>query len=529
MKKLAPLALLLLAFAALYAAFPARTYECDAVIYSSDALKGDREALWYPGHLGFAPLVGAASIAARAAVPPRDPIPLLQLLSAIVSLAALALFQRTLVRLGAGEARAAVCAGLLGASYGWWHFALQGESHVLSSASLVLYLWCFVRVAESPDRGRIVAAALALGLATLMHQKNVVLSLTALAGGVAAVRGEPRRVLALAVPFALVYAAVAVLPYFAVGIGLLAHHDYASFHHWFVGISEWSGWGKWERASLAKAAIGVARTWIGSHFLLGFGPVLAYAHRLFPGASLDDEMAAAASLPAFARVPLAALAMAAFVATGAWLVTGARHVAAAVRRADAIPVFLAAWLLAVSAFATWWAPERTEFWMDLFAPAIALLAVAGRSADGARRWRLAAALLAGVALVNVAGSIRPQALPGPDRETRVAMAVSAALPRGSTVLADVPFRGRGSMYASAFEKVDLLAAGERAPQVVDSVLAARGGRGVYLLATPQRDDPARRGAWQAITDALARSHALGAPVPARDGQELRPVSPRTGR
>ncbi len=549
MKSRWPIAVVLAATWLLYLVYPTRTHECDAVYYASAALGGDRAMMYYPAHLGFGPLEALVATAARHGNPPWSPILLLQYLSMAAALIGLLAFHRTLEDLDVPPARAALGAATLGASYAFWHFALQAESHMPSTALLLLCLWRAIPMVRAPSAGRAAAVGLLLGAATLTHQRNLVLAPAVPLALAFTAHPAAARVRAAAA-FAGAFAALAVVAFLMVAWGPLHLRDPAAILLWLRGLSVRGGWGQWTSNVLPATGVGLVRSLAGSHFLLAYDAILALAHHLFPRASLEDEIAVARAVPAPLVAMLAALEAGVLAAAAVAVLRGATRVRALLAADRPVVVLMLGWLAITFGFVVWWAPVRAEFWIDVFPPALVLLALPLARAHGSpaapERARPALAFVVALALVNLLGSIRPQSLSTTDHETEVAIEIEAAVPTGAALLADLPFQGRASRYVFGFSTLDLLegvspdtlraafeaaggvtAAFERAvaPTLrrVDSTLADAAARGVpaYLLATPVSESPARRAAYGWMVAALGPRRAGARPVPVRGGVELR--------
>lgn len=526
--------LLLLAIVALlYLCFPSRTPECDAVIYASAALRGVREMMFYPGHLGFGPLEAVAAAAGRDAHPPLNPVFLLQYLSMAAALGGAFAFHRTLVDLRVARGRAMAFTGLLVSGYAWWHYALQAESHMISTALLMVFLWRSCRSLAAPSVRSWAGSGLWLGLATLMHQKNLLLAGAAL-GALALTPTAPGRRLRSAAAFLGVLGLVAVVPYLVVGGAVLGLRTPGELMDWIRGLSLSSAWGHWTHSTPPRAVVGLVRSLVGSHFVLGFEPARVLAARLFPHSSLEDEFAIAAAVQPALRGVLLVLEATVLALAGLALLRWIRRPGVAGASGAPLTAFLLAWTVIAGGFAVWWAPERAEFWMDVFPPVLILLALSRSSAGApARGSRLAGACALALAVVNLAGSIRPQAQAALEPETAVALALDATVTPGATVLADIPFEGRASRYAEVFTRVDLMAADSPAAssadgarlQFVDSLLAAAAEtrRSVYLVVTPLADGGTARAAYRDLVASLGRRYPIGEVVPVRAGIDLRRV------
>ncbi|HVP15017.1 MAG TPA: glycosyltransferase family 39 protein [Terriglobales bacterium] len=526
-----PIFALLTIAAIAYLLYPSRIPECDAVIYASAALRGVREMTFYPGHLGYGPLENLSASLGRWTRPPLNPLFILQYLSMAAALVAAWAFHRALEALGVGRARAVLFTAILAASYAWWHFALQAESHMLSTALLMIFLWQTCRTLAKLNARSWAWAGLWLGLATLIHQKNILFAAAALPALAVPAR-DFRRVLREEAAFFGTLAIVVIVPYLVVGVGVLGLRTSAELMLWIRGLSTWSAWGHWSRATVPGVVVGLARSFVGSHFLLRVGPIHAAALRLFPRASFEDEFAIAASIPAGVGVALMILEVPLLALAGLALVRRIVRPGIPGPRGLPLSLFLWAWIAAVVIFAAWWAPVRAEFWIDLFPPVLVLLALLRAGArDASAGSRLIAYVAVALALVNFIGSIRPQSMAALEPESSVALALDAAVKPGDIVISDSPFTGRASRYARTFEPVDLMGAecalGDAAEparvRLVDSILvgAERAHRSAYLAVTPLGTADSARAAYRRATASLAEHFETGERIAIRAGLDLR--------
>jgi hypothetical protein len=525
---------LVTALAILYLAFPTLQYQFDAVSYASAALHGDSWIASDPGHLAYGHLEVVAADLGRKARPPLSPILLLQYLSMAGGIAGAYAFYRTLKNLGASASRATAFAGILCCTYGYWHYALQAESHILSTAFLLLFLEAFSRLLRAPSGRAAAWLGVLLGMATLMHQQNVLIAGPALVALPFAARGR-RQLVAVASSFMAAYGALVVLPYVTEAIGILGLRTVPQVGRWITGLAGWGEWGHWTRVTLFQSATGFARCLVGGHFLLqlGFMRSFAQAH----GAWVVDKLPLAEAVPPALATVLAALTAALF---GLGLIAVARRAGRLGRltpRHASLIVFLLAWLVIRTGFAAWWAPRLVEFWIDLFPPLLMLLAIPlGEDDRSGDSFRLAGAFAITLAVVNFVGSIQPEARPTIDPETRIAIALDATVNRNEVVLTDSPLNSLSSHFARSMKKVDLLdrpatgAVPERETQfaVVDSLLAAADSvhRVVYLVATPLSPTEARRAVHRDLVTALAARYDVTERVPIRAEVDLRRVRRR---
>ena len=530
---------LMAAMALLYLAYPTRTHEFDAMGFASAALSGEHWLATDPGHLGFSPLVILAAGIGQRVHPPLNPVLLLQYLSMVAGLAGIYAFYRTLTGLGLGPRRATVFAGILCCGCAYWHFALQAESHILSTAFLLFFLLQFTQLVESRSPRTALWAGALLGLATLMHQKSILLVAPALIALPIAVRSR-RRLAVVAGMFLGTYGVVTVLPYLVVGIGVAGLRTLPDLHHWIMGISNYGSWGHWTNQTMLLTGGTIVRSLVGSEFLLGLGPVRALATHVAPTSLMQDEMAVAGAVPPALGAVLLALEAALLVFAAAALVRRAGSSRTLFSRHASLTIFLLAWVLVLGVFSAWWVPWRLEFWIDLFPPVLILLALPLDQDPAHRggRSRAAGAFLLALATINFFGSIRPESLPTTDAETNLALALDAAIKPGATILADVRLCGRSPRCPRTFVPADLLygfAPGAVPAQAalfheVDSLLAAAdsAGKSAYLVAKPLAPEASRRAAYRSLVASLGTRFNLDEKVPIRADIDLRRIGRRRG-
>ena len=443
---------ILLAIGALFfLIFPATLLECDAVIYSSAGLAGDVIQNTDAGHLAWGFLeLGAAGI------PGSHPIGILRWFSLVAALITVYLFHRLLLEMGAGPRVALAFAGLLLFSYSFWHFALQAEPHLPSTVFLMGFLLTSARYFQAPSTGRAALSALWLGLATLLHQTSI---LMIPAFVVAALLRGPDRVTwrRHAPAFASMYFLSAIVPYLLVGFFIRDLRTVAEFKAWIMGISTWGGWGYFTATTPVKSLIGLLRSLLGSHYLLGLEPVMEFADRLFPAASWGDELLLARQVPTWLALLLGLVQLGVMVGLAALLVQVVKRLGALWRSRRSITAFLLVWLGIYGGFIMWWAPERAEFWIGVILPLMALgaLALGDEVPDGRWARKGLPMLVVGFLLVNLLGSIRPQAAPGIEEETRLILEIDAATEPGDTILSSCAFRGRAAKYVYSLNKMNL--------------------------------------------------------------------------
>jgi hypothetical protein len=520
--------------------FPARVYECDAVIYANRAIHGDISEALDAAHLGFDLLEYKVAELGQRLSPPASPIIILTYVSVAAGLAGIFFFWLLLQRLGASTGATVLLSGALMFSYSYWHFSLQAESHMIASLLIILLALQVHRLLGRPTVRNALATSLILTLATLVHQTSVIVSPAILVGLMMTSiswRSKCRVMLAL-VASSVVLIGVPTLYW-----GFYVSRAASSPDLWsWLSSSQLNDWGQWRIMGLPAAVIGLTRSFIGSHYLLGFEPLSRLAIRLFPFSSLQDELRAASLVPVEVRlvlVPVQAALLLFFGWVALMTLKGLRSLPA-VRSPYA--GFLIAWALTLSVFVLWWAPERSEFWIAILIPCMLLLGLPGLSRPvSGMSLPLAVIIVAAIFAVNFLGSIYPQSARGTEIETRVAVGIDAIVETGDIVVSDCSFRGRASKYVPSFERMNLLdpAAGsgedgalERiipyALSTVDSLLdaAEHDNRTVYIIMSPLSEEPNLRLLYEGILDAVQREFEMSGPVPVRAPLELRRIESR---
>lgn len=280
----------------LLVALPARILECDAVISANGAIHNDPAVMIYPHHLAYNYMLRGAALIGQGLDPPLNPIYLLQYVGIAAGLGGVYLLYRMLMEIGAGPRRALLLSGVLLFSYGYWHYARQADAHIISAFLLIWATWAFYRFLAQPTIAAGCVVGLSLGLATFIHQSNILIFVPVLLACI--LRGrEGIRLLRQTGAVIVVYFLIGILPYLLIGRYVVGAGTPAEFRKWLLGISLWENWGIWRLETVPATVIGIVRNFTGSHYLLGFQPLVHLAQRLFPIASLEDEMAIAASVP----------------------------------------------------------------------------------------------------------------------------------------------------------------------------------------------------------------------------------------
>jgi hypothetical protein len=405
---------LIAAFALVCLGFPSYDYYFDGLTFAMavEGVAGGGNPAWllHPHHLLYSPaayaayrLAGALGLGVRAWL-------VMQWLSTLCAVAGLALFHRILLDLGV--TRPARLAGIvmLGASFGWWRFATQGDTTLPSTVLLIVLLSETLRPGTRAVRLGLVQAA-----AILLHQAAVVFLPGACWGLWTRTRPKDRK-REVAVLLGTT-GAVSAAAYLAAGFGVLRVRSPDGLLAWMSGYfgadprtgyaPEYAGWAA---ANLGASARGWWECWFGA----------------WPGPAGPASWGwhAAAGICAAAILALAVrAARRAFRADGA----PDRRLAGEV---------LLVWLAAHAAFFTWWKPGHTRFWV-LALPGWALLAVLGAEA-GRRRGALRPILAWVPAIVLVVlvgtGPFRRESSPACNPYLPVAAAAAEATPPDATIV-----------------------------------------------------------------------------------------------
>jgi hypothetical protein len=538
--------------AVLFLASPARILECDAVMFAYGALHHDVTFTAYPHHLGYNFLQSVAAVLGRQFSPHLSPIYILQYLSIAAGIAGVLVFYRLLIGLRTDAVRALVYSGVLMFSYGYWHYARQADTHIISAFLLICFAWVCRAFLRRPTHASAIKVGIVLGIATIMHQSNVLLVPVVLVSLL--YRDRSRSIIGPIAVFLSIFCVLAVLPYPLVARGLVGVRTLTDFKQWLLGTSTWGEWGAWRPMLLPATIIGLVRTLTGSHYLLGFARAASTARQMFPMASLQDEFAIGAAVPAWLRYPLMVAQAAVLVAAVRSLLRGLASVRGRFSTEKPYAVFLLLWIVVFGVFFAWWSPERVDFWIAWLVPLFLVLAApaSGKAVSPPLPVWKAIGFLACLGFVNFFGSIYPQTDPTVEPDTLAAVAIDAVVEKGDVVISDCAFDGRSSRFAKSFERINLLDAmpsgltGALADTTIDADDAAIGltlldlltsrslaridslmtsgasqRRTVYILVKPVSRHPTTTLIYNRLLAAISRHYDLSTAEPVRAGVEMR--------
>lgn len=384
----------------------------DAISYAVGVREGDTDAaVLHAHHLLWGAIGWVAHNAALALGFDGGALEVLQVQNALTGAIGIGLLWWWLRSLGWPVLACACACGVLGFSYGYWFYSSETEVYVLSAA---LLMWCLVaayRAAIEPTVGRFALLGVANGAAVLAHDTNALFALVVAVVLLVSARGAPAAAL---VRRGAAYAAVAVVlvvPAYAAAAIVNGYDSPRQAYDWITGYTHSSEWGETRGSQVPKAVAGVARTIVGGQFVFSNDGLSDRLERL-GGRNPREERFLMRDFPpalGIALLVLAAAVAACFAVAVARLVRVRRELDEGSRLLAAICV---AWALVYGLFNVWWDPLNVEFWIVVWIPLAVLLALPLAAEPGRepRRSRvLVAALVAGLFVVNLVGSVIPQA------------------------------------------------------------------------------------------------------------------------
>lgn len=331
---------------------------------------------------------------------------LLRGFSALCGGAALAVLWWLLERdLGVTRRAALAAVVLLGASYGFWRYAIEAEVYVPSTLLLLIALRWFYRLERRPDSGAVALLPLALfsGAAVLFYQPNVI----PLALAFLLLNLRQTRCCGLMV-YAGVAAAVVIGGYW---IGYVVYKTHplglATFEEFLRQRSlEFVVW-PFDLRNFIQATLGgalilwhdiLSSNWIFAHDWIGQDVQRMFAYEWFFEKQYTARQAGWLAVAPLVLIPLVTL-------LGIWVLVRAYPYALARVRDRRVGVYVA-WLL-VSGLIIWRLnPYGPEAWIMLLTPLMIVLAVVViEPAIQRGGGRIVAWLVVGVAAHNAIGGI----------------------------------------------------------------------------------------------------------------------------
>jgi hypothetical protein len=480
----------------------------DSLHYAAVAARGDfrSELLVHGDHLLYAPLAHLAVRLTRAlGLHATAEVPL-QIASVMLAVLALALFSRVVARL---DVATPIRAGLVLAvifSYAIWRYATESDVYMLPFLALMVVWHEVAATLGRPDRpaaGLRLGGACAFGI--LSHQQQV-LTLLAAVGALGLDRRVPKALRLRRIAVTVAVAGAWTAGVYLAAAGFWFRGDGVEPLDWIRGPGGSGSWGHLSPATLLRAPVGLVRTLIGGHFFLAIPGLSDLIGARFSETVLDEERFLARAFSPFGAMAL--LASTGIAALGAAL---AIHRSTRSRSAHApTPAFVNRFILPsvvlYAFFAAWWDPDNVEFWMPVV-PGLA--ALSGGFLGHAKPDRPALALggvaIAGLAAVNLFGSILPQCDPRYDYWRRVNRPIAEHARAGDIVVSGSGWVSQGyvELYTGArvFSTLrdDSLLAGD----FFRCVQANAGGR--VFVSSSVVDPPAALLAWRKLDPAPARA------------------------
>lgn len=308
-------------------------------------------------------------------------------------------------RLGFDRLAAAATCGLLCLSYGYWYYSGEAEVYVLSAVALIVCLAAAHRAATRARARDFALLGLANGAAVLAHNTNVLFAVVAAAALLTAAPAIGRRALVrCAVAYAAVAGAVVAAAYAAAAIAL-GFSSLSQVYDWFTQYTSQGEWGHLELLNVPKAGAGLARALVGADFLFAFDP--GSATRTIAQGDAGPQIYLMRDFPEGLAVALSALAL---VVGAAVIVPILLTLRRRTWRGTVLDRLALAWLVPYTLFFVWWEPVNIEFWIAWWIPAAVLAGprLAALMRRGGWRRLVPAAVLGGLLVVNLVGSILPQ-------------------------------------------------------------------------------------------------------------------------
>ncbi len=485
---------LLLFFAALSLFWATRTQynTFDAVSYANQIAHlyprtRDLRWLFHPHHLLFNALGYGAWRLAQAFGYRGGPLVVLESLNAVLGAGGIAVFYLTLRRLmQRSRWLPLIMASGLALTFGYWATATDGRVNMPSTALLLGAFYTLCILLDSPRPGRAAVLGLLAGAAVLFHESAGLFLPVGLVG-IALAEMPPmllpaesrRRRRGLLLAYGGAWLATVLIPYGAIGGGVLGLHSPRAFHQWSSAYSELGWWWSFHIAHNLRLDFYALRHAAfvepaGTHGTFHIGPRVSDDLATLYWATLIGWFVAVYAF--FAALPL--------------LWRGHHR---------QLMVVCLVWISLYAAFFTIWSPGYFVFWVPVLAP-ISILVALALAHYRARRggvwvnWLVGAWIIL-FATLNVQASILPHL-----RANASPFAVAARDIRARTLPGDV---------------VLLAGAGDGAQCEVDiPYFADREVVSLHTLLTRAREDKTK--AWNAAAAQMALTVRSGHAVYALD-------------
>ena len=343
-------------------------------------------------------------LTAAKVVPGARAYTLLRWQSILVAAGALLLFARLMiVGFGLTATAAWVGAAILGASYGFWRYALEVEVYAPSTFLILATLNLIVDAEDRDPDGvyGLVPAGVFGGLAALYYQP-IAIALFLAAPVLLLSRRTFWRFSAYGASATVVVITGLCLAYTFRETAPLSIHRLLGFindrgnEFPAPAVSLWS---------FGQSILAIAHDLISTHWLYGFESVTRWLEQKVPGRFYRFEETTYAAQHAPWLVKLAPLALVAFLAAATMVSAAARRGRSRIKHLRLF-LFMIAWFVLHGIFTIKLDPSTEEAWVIAITPLIALLTVsviAPACAAGGQRFAFAAAAL--LLILNYAGGI----------------------------------------------------------------------------------------------------------------------------
>jgi hypothetical protein len=215
--------------------------------------------------------------------------------------------------------------------------------------------------------------------------------------------------------YATIGISVVIPPY---ALAILAHglETPREVYNWLASYPQTGEWGMWEASNVPKAAIGMARAFVGGHFAFALDPVRNVAEELLVDKSLSEEAFLMRNFSLVLAMLLAALSVIVALALVIPVVGWLRHPILC-QRSRVLRIMCVSWLLSYTPFFVWWDPGNLEFWIAPSVPLVILwaLSVSVRGDSQHLRPNVVVSVVIGMLFaINLFGSVWPQHYPEGD-------------------------------------------------------------------------------------------------------------------
>ncbi len=414
-------ALVLAGLALLYlATFPHNLTEGeDAVWYVERVARGQWQ--WHPNHLLVEPLSWLVRAGLARLGLDLPALVVMQGLSLVAALAALALIWRLTARLAGGLLAPLGASLATGLSFAFWLYAMMPDTYALPLPFALAGISALQRAGEAmiagrpAPLGRTLWAALMVALAVLFHQQYLFL---ALAGALALLiwaaglpAGRRAAGLARALAFALAFSALVLAAYLAVALLALGLRAPGEILLWARGLARDGLWTPFGALSPLKSLLGFGTAIWSPVFLFASDRFVALAERVFAGRLFVEETFLARTGMALGFWPLLGLTAASLAGFFALLW---RALGGLLRGGDGRGLSLLLLLYFLTSFAaiTAWEPTNKEFWVATLPALFVLIFV--NAASAGRAGLPTALFLAPLLAANLPGAMLGFARPESD-------------------------------------------------------------------------------------------------------------------